>query len=86
MPACRIHEEGQRLRNNSTAASLVTPGIEAAWESVTASFERFCLTAGIANLTEMMERDAAALCGARHERGRGRRGHRWGRTTAKLGF
>ena len=51
-----------------------------------ASFERFCLTAGIATLAEMMEQDAVELCGPRHGRGSDRRGHRWGRTAGKLGF
>ena len=51
-----------------------------------ASFERFCLAAGLETLGAMLESDAAALCGPRHAPGRGRRGHRWGRTTGKLGF
>ena len=51
-----------------------------------ASFERFCLAAGIATLTEMMEGDAAGLCGPRHGRSTTRRGHRWGRAAGKLGF
>ena len=58
----------------------------AAMENVTASFERFCLTAGIVTLSEMMKQDAVELCGSRHERGRDRRGYRWGRTTGALGF
>jgi putative transposase len=53
---------------------------------VTVSFDRFCLTAGIATLAEMMERDTAELCGRRYGPHGGRRGHRWGRTTGKLGF
>jgi putative transposase len=48
--------------------------------------ERFCLTAGVATLAEMMERDAAALCGPRYGRTIDRRGHRWGRSAGKLGF
>ena len=54
--------------------------------SMSASFERFCLAAGIETLTEMLEQDATAACGARHERGGGRTGHRWGRTNGKIGF
>jgi transposase-like protein len=57
-----------------------------AWEEVSASFDRFCLTAGIETLGTMMESDAAAACGPRHARGQGRRGHRWGHTTGKIGF
>jgi transposase-like protein len=44
------------------------------------------LTAGVATLAEMMERDAAEVCGARHSRTSDRRGYRWGRTAGKLGF
>ena len=41
---------------------------------MTASFERFCLAAGIETLSEMMEQDAEAICGSRHARAKaGRR-------------
>jgi len=74
------------MKKDSISAGLVASGIERSWENVTASFERFCLTAGIATLTEMMEQDAVELCGSRHERGSDRRGYRWGRTAGRLGF
>lgn len=57
-----------------------------AMEEVSASFERFCLAAGIEALGEMMQRDAAEACGARHSRVEARRGYRWGRTRGKIGF
>jgi transposase-like protein len=57
-----------------------------AWQSVGASFERFCLTAGLAALSKMMEQDAIELCGPRYGHGDGKSGHRWGRTTGKIGF
>jgi hypothetical protein len=57
-----------------------------AWDEVSASFDRFCLAAGIDALGAMMEKDAEEACGARHARGEERRGHRWGRTQGKLGF
>ncbi len=60
--------------------------VEGAWQDVGASFERFCLTAGIATLQSMLEDDAARLCGARHARDPERAGHRWGRTQGKIGF
>lgn len=60
--------------------------VKEAWQGVGASFERFCLTAGIATLTEMMERDAAELCGPRYGREDGRDGHRWGKTNGRVGF
>ena len=74
------------MKKDITSAGLVAAGLEAAWENVTASFERFCLTAGVATVAEMMERDAADLCGPRHGRSSDRSGHRWGHTTGKLGF
>jgi len=74
------------MKKTITRAGAVAAGMEAAWEDVAVSFERFCLTAGIVTLAEMMERDAAELCGPRHGRNSNRRGHRWGRTAGKLGF
>ena len=57
-----------------------------AWDEVSASFDRFCLAAGIDALGAMMEKDAEEACGARHTHSEERRGHRWGRTQGKLGF
>jgi putative transposase len=64
---------------------LHTP-VGKAWDEVSASFDRFCLAAGIEALGTMMEKDAEEACGPRHGRGLGRRGHRWGRTQGKIGF
>src|SRR6202043_1920703 len=60
--------------------------VDKAWDAVSVSFDRFCLTAGIEALGTMMEQDAEQACGARHARSDGRRGHRWGRTAGKIGF
>ena len=60
--------------------------VDKAWDAVSISFDRFCLTAWIEALGTMMEQDAEQACGARHARGDGRRGHRWGRTQGKIGF
>src|SRR5262249_60755040 len=57
-----------------------------AWDEVSASFDRFCLAAGIETLDAMMEADAEAACGPRHSRSADRLGHRWGRTAGKVGF
>lgn len=54
--------------------------------NMSASFETFCLAAGIEALTEMMEDDVQAACGQRHARGQGRRAHRWGKTRGRAGF
>jgi len=71
-----------------TTSAVVVPAaiVEEAWQEVGASFERFCLTAGIATLANMMEEDAARLCGPRYGRAEGKAGHRWGKTKGKVGF
>jgi putative transposase len=74
------------MKKDITPTAAVAPGIDAAWRDVGASFERFCLTAGIATLADLMERDAADLCGRRYGREDGRRDHRWGQAAGKLGF
>jgi putative transposase len=71
--------------NSSTA--IPTNAIKAeALASISASFERFCLAAGLEALAQMMEQDALAACGERHERGSRRKAHRWGKTNGKIGF
>ena len=58
----------------------LVPSLETAWQDVDSSFERFCLTAGIRAIEQMLREDARQLAGARHSRGGGRVGYRWGRT------
>src|SRR4051794_429223 len=72
---------------NPTTSSPMTlvPSLEAAWRDVDSSFERFCLTAGIGAIEQMLCEDAQRLAGPRHSRGE-RGGHRWGATKGKLGF
>jgi len=75
------------MKKSTTSAAVVAATIvEDAWQEVGASFERFCLTAGITTLASMMEDDAAQLCGPRYGRADGKSGHRWGKTTGKAGF
>jgi putative transposase len=57
-----------------------------AWQQVGASFERFCLTAGVSALSRMMEQDAIELCGPRYGHKDGKVGQRWGKTQGKIGF
>ena len=54
--------------------------------SISASFERLCLAAGLEALGEMMEADAQTACGPRHGRGKDRTAHRWGKTKGKIGL
>ncbi len=75
------------MKKSTTLAAVVPAAIvEDAWQEVGASFERFCLTAGIATLATMMDEDAAKLCGPRYGRADGKDGHRWGKTKGKVGF
>jgi len=37
--------------------------VDKAWDAVSVSFDRFCLTAGIEALGTMMEQDAEQACG-----------------------
>src|SRR5487761_2189133 len=71
-----------------TTASLsaLVPSLETAWRDGDSSFERFCLTAGIGAIEQMLCEDAEQLAGEPHSRGGGRVGHRWGRTKGKIGF
>ena len=70
----------------TTSPMTLVPSLESAWRDVDSSFERFCLTAGIGALEQMLCEDAQRLAGLRHSRGRGRAGQRWGATRGKIGF
>jgi hypothetical protein len=75
------------MTNTTTAICLPhLPSLEMVWRDVDSSFERFCLTAGIGAIEQMMREDAQQLTGAWHRRGGGRVGHRWGTTAGKIGF
>src|SRR5580704_13482862 len=69
-------------RVSTTATALPSTNMGAVGKAWEASFDRFCLAAGIDALGAMMEKDAEEACGARHARSEGRRGHRWGRARA----
>src|SRR5258705_2669746 len=68
------------------AGSPATGAVDEAFAEVRASFDRFCLAAGIEALGTMMEADVTAACGPRHGRDAARRAHRWGRTRGRVGF
>ena len=68
------------------AAGAPQSPVGRALDEMTASFERFCLAAGLEVLGDMLEADAAALCGPRHGRSGERQAQRWGRTTGPIGF
>src|SRR5262249_25625412 len=71
----------------TTPSSLaLVPSLETAWHDMASSFHPFLLTAGIRAIEQMLCEDAGQLAGARHSRGGGRVGYRWGRTKGKIGF
>lgn len=75
------------MTNTTTTSPLaLVPNLKRAWQDVHSSFERFCLTAGIGAIEQMLCEDARQLAGAPHSRGGGRVGQRWGRTKGKIGF
>ena len=73
-------------KSRETAAGMPEAAVAAAWQQVGASFERFCLAAGVRALSEMMEQDAIELCGPRYGHKDGKAAHRWGKTEGKIGF
>jgi putative transposase len=60
--------------------------MEKAFQGVQQSFDKFCLVAGIEALQELMEKEAAEICGDRYQRHDGRKGRRWGTVTGKAAF
>src|SRR4030088_3809682 len=73
-------------RDITPAGSPATGSVDEAFAEVRASFDRFCVAAGIEALGTMMEADVTAACGPRHGRDAARRAHRWGRTQGRIGF
>ena len=64
------------MKKHTTSTAIPTYALKAeALASMSASFERFCLAAGLETLSEMLEQDATAVCGERHERGERRPRH-----------
>ena len=75
------------MTKGSTATRIpLSANIQAAWQDVDSSFERFCLTAGLGAIEQMLGDDARQLTGAPYGRGEDRVGYRWGTTKGKIGF
>ena len=60
--------------------------VKAAFQEVQSSFENFCLLAGIEAFQDLLEEEAADLCGERHQRHAERRGRRWGKARSPVAF
>jgi putative transposase len=74
------------MRTATTSSRALVPSLEMAWQDVDSSFERFCLTAGIGAMEQMLCEDAQQLAGEPHSRVGSRIGQRWGRTQGKISF
>ncbi len=81
------------MKKSSTSAlalaskSEMTAAVAGAWEAVGMSFERFCLIAGMASLTQMLEEDTQQLGRETpHARDADKPGYRWGHTRGRVGF
>ncbi len=75
-----------RPNTNPLAIATSMPSPREAFADVQDSFDRFCLISGIEAMEQMLEEDASALCGVRHARNKGRKGHRWGYAEGPIGF
>jgi hypothetical protein len=60
--------------------------VKAAFQEVQSSFETFCLLAGIEAFQDLLEEEAADLCGERHQRHEYRQGRRWGKARSPVAF
>lgn len=69
-----------------TSQTDLASAVDAAWDGVGQSFDQFCLIAGVAALSEMLEDDVKTLAGAAHARSTDKPGYRWGRTKGRVGF
>ena len=63
---------------NPAAMADERSAVAVAFEAVRSSFDKFCLIAGIEALQELLQEEASAVCGERHQRHDGRQGRRWG--------
>ena len=57
------------MTTGTTASPFaLVPSLETAWRDVDSSFERFCLTAGVGALEEMLREDVEEVAGEPHSR------------------
>ena len=71
---------------NPAAMADERSAVAVAFEAVRISFDKFCLIAGIEALQELLQEEASAVCGERHQRHDGRQGRRWGETRSQVAF
>lgn len=81
-----MRESTSAIALGSASGAGVPEALAVAYEQVQSSFENFCLLAGVEALQDLMEEEAADLCGERHQRHEGRRGRRWGKAKSPVAF
>src|ERR687897_488212 len=70
----------------SSTATDERDAVKIAFQEVQSSFENFCLLAGIEAFQDLLEEEAADLCGERQQRHEDRRGRRWGKARSPVAF
>ena len=79
-----IRETTSVVALGSATATEERDAVRAAFQEVQSSFENFCLLAGIEAFQDLLEEEAADLCGERHQRHEDRRGRRWGKARSPV--
>lgn len=81
-----MRESASRTALSLAQAAANQDVLDQAFQGVRQSFDKFCLVAGIEVLQELMEKDAAEICGERYQRHEGRKGRRWGTIKGDAAF
>ena len=81
-----MRETASAVALGSATATEERDAVRAAFQEVQSSFETFCLLAGIEAFQDLLEDEAADLCGERHQRHEDRQGRRWGKPGARWPF
>src|SRR5512142_1167612 len=81
-----MRESASVVALGSAKATKEQAALKAAFQKVRSSFATFCLLAGIEAFQDLLEEEAADLCGERHQRHEKRRGRRWGTAKSPMAF
>ena len=79
-------DRDQERGTEASPLSLISQSTASAFADARASFERFCLAAGIEAMEALLEDEATSICGCRHRRDAERAVYRWGTAMSPVGF
>lgn len=79
-------DRDQGARTEASPLALMREATASAFEEARASFERFCLAAGLEAMETLLEEEATSICGRRHGRDAERTVYRWGATVSPVDF